>query len=460
MLPSHLIKKYRNTMNYTDNREFVPSGTYSIKKTNSGQMVAMLATCIGVAIHDRENEVGGLLHLLLPEPTGGATAWQPLNYASTGLPLFLKELYHQGATRGNIEASIAGGALFGPDISALDMNLDIGGRTAEVVHNILKKEGISIVRSETGGYFGAKLILDTRTWQADIQPTIDITPINPKEFRKPSVEEIDAAIEHTHPIPQVALKIIRLLKEEDYDIKSLTKEINLDQVIVAKVLRLCNSPIIGATRTIDSLDHALLLLGGNHLLEIVVSASLDNFFTLKEGGYSLMRGGLYHHSLGVANAAKIIATFTGQAEPGTAYTAGILHDIGKVVLDHYISDSFPLFYRAARQEDKSDMVTMEKEIVGVDHQLTGKRLAKSWNLPENLAEVVALHHYPEQATISPELVHIVHLADILASCFMAGRDFEMINTKAMLARLDRIGISPNHLPIIIDRVHWNKIIFS
>jgi len=430
----------------------VAAGSFHVEDSEHVQLTALLGTCIGVAIFDKDAGVGGIIHLLLPEPTGTSTAWQPLCYASTGLPIFIKELLDAGASRENMEAHFAGGSLLAP-VSPRDVDLNIGGRTAKVVHKTLNNEGIRIVSSLTGGYFGTKLILDTGNWQVSVQPSIPKHDGPAIDFQKPSNEDIERAILVTEPIPQIALKIIELIRNKNYDASDLLREIERDQVISARVLRLCNSSLFGVRGKIDSIERAVLLLGENHLLDVVTSAAVTIFFTQDGGGYSLMRGGLYSHSVGVAHVAKIIAAFTGRTPPDTAYTGGLLHDIGKVVLDCFLRDLSPLFYARIRTEH-IDFTELEDELIGTDHQKAGERLATIWNLPENIREVVSLHHYPERATLSPELVHIVHIADILTSCFLAGMEMDRIYSSSLPQRLHHVGLKASQLPVIIDRVPW------
>jgi chemotaxis receptor (MCP) glutamine deamidase CheD len=131
----------------------VASGSYVVMEKTPQILEAHLGTCVGVTLCDRNANVGGLIHLLLPEPTGMQKDWQPALYATTGLPLFLQALSDAGASKDNLKAFVAGGALIGP-LSEEDLDLNIGGRTTEIVEETLHREGIPVYKSETGGYFG------------------------------------------------------------------------------------------------------------------------------------------------------------------------------------------------------------------------------------------------------------------------------------------------------------------
>ncbi len=428
----------------------VASGSYYVSRQKPLILDAYLGTCVGVALYDEEAGVGGLIHLLLPEPISLAGSFQPEKYASTGFPIFLRALYDEGVSKNRLKAFIAGGALVGP-IESADLDLDIGGRTVDTVMNYLKEENIQIGQSETGGFFTSCLSLNLGSWQCSIEPAGSGRLTPDKEVHVPPVEEIEQSIDTIQPIPQVALKILRLIDEEEYDIKALTSEIRKDQVISAKTLQLCNSVMFSGTNKIESLDHALIYIGLQMLVKLVVSASVDNYFNNAGMGYSLCKGGLFHHAIGTAIISEKLADLTGRVKPGLAYTAGLLHDIGKVVLDQYVTSAYPLFYRKLSDEGTSFSDT-EKAILGIDHTEIGSHLARNWSFPESLIDVIRYHHRPEDATRNLELAHTVYLADLLMSRFNTGLELERLGTETLSARLEAIGLSVRRFPDIVDLI--------
>ncbi len=432
-------------------RTSVESGGYIISKGKGEILEAYLGTCVGVALCDRHANVGGLIHLRLPEPTNMDTPWQPAMYAATGLPLFIRNLYKEGASRENLEASVAGGALVGP-ICKRDLILDIGGRTAEVVEKILHQEKITIRKSEIGGYFSCRLSLNLQTWQSDIDP-LGISTGSPgaTDFEKPDIEQLDRIIGRVRPIPQIALKVVRLISEQTHSLGDVAHEVKQDQVISAKVIGFCNSTLIGAATKVDSIERGLFILGEKWLLQLIVAAALEDFLSQADEGYSLCKGGLFQHACGTAAVARSLAQFTGQAPPELAYTAGLLHDIGKVVLDQYMVAARPLFYRCV-QAVEVDLIRAESELFGVTHPEAGSRLAALWSIPETLTDAIRHHHQPEQATIAPELTHVVYLADLIMSRFMVGQELEKLDTDALASRLRRIGSTTEQFPLLIERI--------
>ena len=435
--------------------EYIPSGEYFIAKNEPLILRALLGCCVGVALYDRKANVGGIIHLLLPKSSGSDASWKPISYADPGLSLFIDSLKEAGADRENLVAVIAGGALFGA-VSQMDINLNIGGRTIEKVLTILSAKNIPVIHEETSGFCPSILQLNTKNWKTDIQTTFDEPTLQPKTIPKLSQIEIDEAINNIVPIPQAALKVIRLVRDDDYHMDEISKTLMADQVLGAKILRLCNSAIFGTVRKISSLQEALLIIGEGHLVEVVVAAAIESFMSQNKSGYSMLRGGLYRHALAVAHAAKVLSEASGKADPGTAYTAGLLHDIGKVVLDQYFTHFKPAFYQEACG-DLQDITEMEFSYLGISHQEAGKRLAENWSLPDTIINVIANHHSPEITNdFEPQIVYI---ADLLASWFLSGMECEKIYSNSLVPSMKNLDLNASQLPTIIEKVPWGELMY-
>lgn len=435
---------------YNLQKYYIASGCYMVDRSKPMILAAALGSCVGLAVYDRTTGVGGLIHLLLSEPRSPEDAFQPEKYASTGLPIFLDALTAAGALPENLQACIAGGALVGP-VQGVDLELDIGGKTAETVAKFLAARNIPVEKSETGGFFTCMLTLNMQTWACEIEPGGHDKLTPDSHIQLPTKIDVRRVIHDLQPIPQVALKILRLINEDRYELKDLTEEIRKDQVLGARTLKLCNSVMFGSRNRIESLDQALVYIGQKLLIKFVISASVNNFYTQAGTGYSLCKGGIYHHAVGTAIIAEKLAQVTGATPPTLAYTAGLLHDIGKVVLDQYIHSAFPLFYRQVHEED-NNFLAIEKEILGIDHTQVGSELARTWSFPESLIGAINHHHWPENTDQSTELVHIVYLADLLMSRFHSGLEIERLNTDALASRLETIGLSLDGFADIVDLI--------
>ena len=424
--------------------EHITAGQFKIGRTRTEIFQAYLATCFGVTLYDRATKTGGLIHILLPEPPGFSETDFPEKYASTGIPLLIKELETLGAYPENLRACIAGGALVGP-VSRQDVGLDIGGRSADIAVSILKNAGIKIIKSETGGFFTCTLELNMATGETFIHPAWMKTFKSENTFAAPSMADIFKTIDTLKPIPQVALKILRMFRSSQCHLTDITKELAKDQVLSGQTLKLCNSAFFSGSLRIDTLKDAVLLLGEETLIKSIIMAAVQNYYSQAgSSGYSLCRGGLFFHAVGVAVLAEKIAEKTGLCPSKSAYTAGLLHDIGKVILDQYIADSSPLFFKS--------LLSSEKQIFGLSHCETGTILAKKWNFSDNITDAIQYHHVPEAAKENQSLVFIIDLADLILEKFNAGFDLEKMQPKSLESALDHLGLRMSDLPALVDLI--------
>jgi len=236
--------------------------------------------------------------------------------------------------------------------------------------------------------------------------------------------------------------------------------LNSDQVLSAKLLSYCNSAFFGFRTRIDSVQKAISLIGETYLLEAIITAAVNSFFEQeKPGGYALIKGGLFKHSICVAYIARAIAATSGREDKDTAYTAGLMHDIGKLVLDTFVAGAQPHFY-SSEEEEFGNLIQLEQKIFNCDHQTVGRQLADTWKLPENLRDAISFHHVPENAAKAKTLTGIIFIADVVASFFMAGMKIDKINLDLFDQRLDLAGLKKNELPIIIEQIPWEKIMYA
>jgi len=434
----------------------ISAGHLKAEKKSSNKYQAYLGTCLGVALYDKANKIGGMIHILLPEPPGFSGADFPEKYASTGIPMLLNKIISLGSSPENLKASIAGGALVGP-VSQQDMGLDIGGRSADIAQSILKKEGIEIVKSETGGFFTCTLELNMETGETNINPAWEDVCKSKEEFVQPKLDNIKETIENLQPIPQTALKIFRMFQDNRCGIKDISQELAQDQVLSGQTLKLCNSALFAGTIKIDTLKEAVLLLGEDMLIKSVITAAVNNYYNQAgTSGYSLCKGGLFFHAVGVAATAEKIAEKTGKVASKNAYTAGLLHDIGKVILDQYIADSAPLFFRNLGQETEN-FLSSEKKLLGITHCEAGAFLAGKWQFSNALSQVIRHHHHPEKADSNKDLVYIVYLADLLMEKFHTGYDLEKMQPQSLGHVLEHLKLSASDIPELIDSIPLNTM---
>lgn len=217
-------------------------------------------------------------------------------------------------------------------------------------------------------------------------------------------------------LPGIVTRIAEMVDSPETTGRQLGREIAKDQVISAKVLKLVNSGFYGFSEPISTIQHAVTLLGFNTVKSLVLSSTV----------LDLMKDslpGLWEHSLACARTCSIIAGHIELDEQEEISTAGLLHDLGKVILRQTMEREFR---RIANYIDRADMLfyQAEEKVLGVNHGEMGGWLLEKWALPPKLVEPIIDHHDFRPNRDYAENTAILHLADILcrAQAFGSGGD--------------------------------------
>jgi HD-like signal output (HDOD) protein len=239
-------------------------------------------------------------------------------------------------------------------------------------------------------------------------------------------------------LPHVVQKIVLMSNRSDTSAEDLGKIIEKDQVLAAKVLKLANSPFYGFPARIASVSHAVVVLGLNVVKGLTLGATA--FDMMKAAGMEE----LWRHSLGVAMMAHILAARAGMKNPEELFAAGLLHDLGKVVLQAKLPELGAQIERTFAQSDGS-RTQVEQEVLGLTHADMAGWLGDMWHLPITLKDPMMFHHQPVLARDAEAQTAVVHVADVLVKamgCGDAGDNLvPPLNQKAwQLMHLDEAGL--------------------
>ena len=210
-------------------------------------------------------------------------------------------------------------------------------------------------------------------------------------------------------LPLVATRLLRAVAQPDTTPDEIARILSLDPALTARTLRLANSEFYGFPRRVGSVDLAVVVLGANPIRDLALSASV--FRTIGEAD-ALMED-VWRHSLAAGVAARILADRTHYRLESEAYAAGLLHDIGTVVLRQTDPARFQAVIAMVRDQGET-IEEAERGLFGSCHAEVGAWLAERWGLPADLVEAIACHHRPETARRNPELAQLVHVATSLA----------------------------------------------
>ena len=223
-------------------------------------------------------------------------------------------------------------------------------------------------------------------------------------------------------IPAVLVPLLRYLQQplEQLDVQEITDFLAQDKSLAAQCLRMANSPLFGPGRwqRVESLRGAVVSLGFHHVSDIAMSCGLLNLLPGEKT--SLDPVVFWEHSLGCALVCRHLARKTGLCDPGKAYLAGLLHDLGIIVNLWVLPQEFRTAFEFAKAEG-IPLHEAEQRSLGLTHCDSGRLLAESWGLAPDLIEVVTHHHWPEKSSQDSELVPLVHIADLL--CRMSGLNY-------------------------------------
>ncbi len=221
------------------------------------------------------------------------------------------------------------------------------------------------------------------------------------------------SIKDLPPMPQVVTEIQHLISDLNSDISQLTEIIETDQAIAAKVLKMANSAYYGMSGKISTIQQASILLGYQVLGEIVTMAGTADILSGSMPGYGYDSQELWKHSLTVAFSAKMIAEIKNRGLIHEAHTAGLIHDVGKIILDRHILENMDQISIYMVQEEKS-FLEAERYIFGFDHAEIASELCRTWNIPEKISLAIKCHHQPSMSN-GDELSYMLHVADYIAT---------------------------------------------
>jgi len=265
--------------------------------------------------------------------------------------------------------------------------------------------------------------------------------------------ELVAKVKNLPPISQAALQLVNLLDEPAVSNEDVVQVLKYDNVLTAKLLRACNSLYFGLEDPVSSVDQAVLILGHHQILHIVLTLAFGGAMAVPLAGYAVESNELWRHSLTAATAAEHMANngIDMNADPHVAFTVGLLHDIGKLVLGQVLTPEHQTNIRALVEDRRNSRWEAEKVVLGTDHAEVGGALLRSWNLPEEIIEGVSNHHSPV-VDPDPKLSVLSHLANCLAHRISPSPGLETYATFVDLKVAEAFSLTPARIESFTEEV--------
>ncbi|MDY6967432.1 MAG: HDOD domain-containing protein [Spirochaetota bacterium] len=255
---------------------------------------------------------------------------------------------------------------------------------------------------------------------------------------KQIIEKVKSSIEKMPSLSPVVHKITEVANDRSSSAQDLTDVIQLDPVLTAKVIRMVNSAYFGLLQQVKSLKQAVVMLGINTIKNVALSSSFLGQVNLK-GKTDLSGDDFWQHSLGVAVASKLIATKLG-VDPRFVeeyFIAGLIHDIGKVLINNFFPDEMNEILEASSKKNES-ITNIEKRVIKLTHEEIGIAIGKKWKFENALLFAVGKHHQPALKGSAAIFSIVVSVADTFVN-------------------LKKIGFSGNYRIDPISEEVWETI---
>jgi putative nucleotidyltransferase with HDIG domain len=242
---------------------------------------------------------------------------------------------------------------------------------------------------------------------------------------KKMIDQLIDQIEHLPTLPQVVTNLLAMTESPSVDAVKLSRA--MDQSLAAKVLKVANSAYYGK-RKVTSIHHGIVIIGFEAVKEIILTTSLFHTFHEAQDVQALQP--LWQHSLECAVIAKRLAWIYRYETLDEAYFAGLIHDIGKLIIQQYFLEAHQKIENAMDGGDEN--LEAEKEILGITHAEIGGKMAQRWDFPAPLVDVIT-HHHDQDWRLNPKLGMIIYFADR----FVAGS----VDFTSLLSAFSQAGMS-------------------
>ena len=263
-------------------------------------------------------------------------------------------------------------------------------------------------------------------------------------------DKILKSVKELPPMPQVVIKTQQLIADSNADVKKIADTIETDQGIATKVLKVANSSFYGMSGKISSISHASVVLGHKILGEVVTLAGAEGILDGELAGYGYDSKDLWKHSLAVALGSKIISNSKNPDLAKEAHMAGLIHDVGKIILDSHIVEKKAEIESFMEKEEKT-FLDAESQYFGFNHAEIASEVCKKWNFPESISFAIKYHHQPGNSD-GNELSYILHMADYIAILSGIGYDSDDILYELEEGTMDYLKIASEDVSEIVLQV--------
>lgn len=265
------------------------------------------------------------------------------------------------------------------------------------------------------------------------------------------LDEFINKVSHLPPAPKILPELLTLLGRDDVDTGRVVNLITYDAALTAGVLQISNSAFFGAATPVSDLNEAMNRVGFRQVYQMVCAILVSKSLAPKMTGYGIDEGELWRHSVTTAIASQLIARETGVDE-NSAFTGGLLHDVGKVVLSQALETRYIQLIEEVEKSEIS-LIEAEKLLLGVQHAEIGGRLLARWKFATGLVTAVWFHHNPGAAESHKKLASCLYLGNMISHFMGFGFGYQSLAVKGRAEALEALKIDADSLPRFMIQVH-------
>ncbi len=272
-------------------------------------------------------------------------------------------------------------------------------------------------------------------------------------------KEVLSALDHLPPLGTTFARLSALDKDHSAEIQDFVEVIESDPALAAGILGLANSAEFGLVRQVSTLSQAVAVLGTRRIIGVALAQAFRGVLPDTLPGYGIDSRMFWRHCIAAAVLSQSLAREFGLAGEDESFLAGLLHDIGKLVLGVYLAREKKEVTRSLWERNLL-LVETERAVLGLDHCAVGLEVARKWDLPPGMAAVVRFHHAPssletdtagiDESNFLQGIVDVVHMADCLAHEFGYGTDIGELSREIDPGVMKRTGVTPIPLEKVVS----------
>lgn len=264
--------------------------------------------------------------------------------------------------------------------------------------------------------------------------------------------ELAQQLDNLPTLPASIVRLQRVVQDDQSSAQDVEAVIRPDPALTANLLRLANSSFFGLPRKVDNVRQAIALLGLKRVFETAVSAAFSDVIPAVIPGYGLQAADFWRHCVAVAVLSEQLASELGMKTPDLTFTAGLLHDLGKLAIGTYLARVSEQAITSVREREVT-LFAAESDLLGTNHAEAGVALAERWQLPPQIALVARGHHGCERQACGSDrdLVDLIHVADGLAHSLGYGADVGELARRIDSDAISELGLRPRRVERVVCR---------